>query len=393
MSVLKKTRKMYKQIDERIKRVEGFSLSSPYGEGGSLGQPLGVKSVGLVKVYTESGIYGLGETYSGVYAPELIQPIVVFLESYLIGRLIGDDLIFDDIKNIPFIGGNGILQSVFSAIEIAIWDVRGKILEVPTSQLINNNSRKIIPLYASSGTVVFTPNEIIRDVENILDLGYTAYKMRVGYQDWNTDIKRVENARNAFGKNDLMVDAIMGTLRPAWSADKAISRAKTLVDFNLRWLEEPVHPENIKGLAEVCQSKLVPIAAGEAYSGNGEYQTILDLKAVDVLQFDATHSGGMLACVKLAKKAELMKLDSALHVWGSAVAIAANAQVALAAPSIDILEIPMVSLELTEKMWIEPPIIKDGIWHSSNVPGLGVTLDDSLMHKYKFQSNSGYRLP
>ena len=101
----------------------------------------------------------------------------------------------------------------------------------------------------------------------------------------------------------------------------------------------------------------------------------------------------MLACVKLAKKAELMKLDSALHVWGSAVAIAANAQVALAAPSIDILEIPMVSLELTEKMWIEPPIIKDGIWHSSNVPGLGVTLDDSLMHKYKFQSNSGYRLP
>ena len=384
---------MYKQIDERIKKVEGFALSSPYGKGESLGQSLGVKSVGLVKVYTESGVYGLGETYSGVYAPELIQPIVNFLESYLVGRLIGDDLIFDDIKNIPFIGGNGILQSVFSAIEIAIWDVRGKILEVPTSQLINKNSRKSIPLYASSGTVIFTSDEIIADVENILNLGYTAYKMRVGYQDWNADIKRVENARNTFGNNDLMVDAIMGTLRPAWSADKAISRAKDLVDFNLRWLEEPVHPENIKGLAEVCHSKLVPIAAGEAYSGNGEYQTILDLKAVDILQFDATHSGGILSCVELARKAELMKLDSALHVWGSAVAIAANTQIALTAPSIDILEIPMVSLELTEKMWIEPPIIKDGIWYSSDAPGLGVTLDDSLMHKYKLQPNSGYRLP
>jgi len=384
---------MYKQIDVRIKKVEGFSLSSPYGKGKSLGQPLGVKSVGLVKVYTESGIYGLGETYSGVYAPELIHPIVSFLETYLVGRLIGDDLIFDDIKNIPFIGGNGILQSVFSAIEIAIWDVRGKILEVPTSQLINNNPRISIPLYASSGTVVFSPNEIIKDVESILNLGYTAYKMRVGYQDWNADIKRVEGARNAFGSNDLMVDAIMGTLRPAWSAKKAISRAKSLVDFNLRWLEEPVHPENMKGLAEVCHNKLVPIAAGEAYSGNGEYQNILDLQAVDVLQFDATHSGGILACVELARKAKIMRLDSALHVWGSAVAIAANAQVALAAPSIDILEIPMVSLELTEKMWIEPPIIKDGVWHASNVPGLGVTLDDTLMHEYKFQSNSGYRLP
>ena len=384
---------MYKQIDERIKKVEGFSLSSPYGKGESLGQPLGVKSVGLVKVYAESGVYGLGETYSGVYAPELIQPIVNFLENYLVGRLIGDDLIFDDITNIPFIGGNGILQSVFSAIEIAIWDVRGKILEVPTSQLINKNSRKSIPLYASSGTVIFTSDEIISDVENILNLGYTAYKMRVGYQEWDTDIKRVENARNTFGNNDLMVDAIMGTLRPAWSTDKAIRRAKDLVDFNLRWLEEPVHPENIKGLAEVCHSELVPIAAGEAYSGNGDYQTILDLQAVDVLQFDATHSGGILSCVKLARKAELMKLDSALHVWGSAVAMAANAQIALTAPSIDILEIPMVSLELTEKMWIEPPKIKDGIWYSSDAPGLGVTLDDSLIHKYKLQPNSGYRLP
>tara|TARA_B100000795_G_scaffold252300_1_gene221750 strand:- start:803 stop:1957 length:1155 start_codon:yes stop_codon:yes gene_type:complete len=384
---------MYKQIDERIKKVEGFALSSPYGKGESLGQPLGVKSVGLVKVYTESGVYGLGETYSGVYAPELIQPIVNFLESYLVGRLIGDDLIFDDIKNIPFIGGNGILQSVFSAIEIAIWDVRGKILEVPTSQLINKNSRKSIPLYASSGTVIFTSDEIIADVENILNLGYTAYKMRVGYQEWDTDIKRVESARNTFGNNDLMVDAIMGTIRPAWSAEKAISRAKDLVDFNLRWLEEPVHPENIKGLAEVCHSELVPIAAGEAYSGNGEYQAILDLKAVDILQFDATHSGGILSCVELARKAELLKLDSALHVWGSAVAIAANAQIALTVPSIDILEIPMVSLELTEKMWIEPPVIKDGIWYSSDAPGLGVTLDDSLMHKYKLNPNSGYRLP
>ena len=384
---------MYKQIDERIKKVEGFALSSPYGKGESLGQPLGVKSVGLVKVYTESGVFGLGETYSGVYAPELIQPIVCFLENYLVGRLIGDDLIFDDIKNIPFIGGNGILQSVFSAIEIAIWDLRGKILEVPTSQLINNNSRKSIPLYASSGTATFTSDEIVADVENILNLGYTAYKMRVGDQEWGTDIKRVENARNIFGNNDLMVDAIMGTLRPAWSANKAISRAKDLIDFNLRWLEEPVHPENIKGLAEVCHSELVPIAAGEAYSGKGEYQTILDLQAVDVLQFDATHSGGILFCVELARKAELKKLDSALHVWGSAVAIAANAQIALSAPSIDILEIPMVSLELTEKMWIDPPIIKDGIWYSSDTPGLGVTLDDSLMHKYKLQPNSGYRLP
>ena len=71
-------------------------------------------------------------------------------------------------------------------------------------------------------------------------------KMRVGYQEWDADIKRLESARNTLGNNYLMVDAIMGTIRPAWTTDKAISRAKDLVDFNLRWLEEPVHPQNIK---------------------------------------------------------------------------------------------------------------------------------------------------
>jgi len=114
---------------------------------------------------------------------------------------------------------------------------------------------------------------------------------------------------------------------------------------------------------------------------------------VNILQFDATHSGGMFACINLAKKAEKMRLDSALHVWGSAIAIAANAQVALAESSISILEVPMVSLELTEKMWVERPKIKNGVWHASDLPGLGVALDDSLMHKYKLQPNSGYKLP
>ena len=119
----------------------------------------------------------------------------------------------------------------------------------------------------------------------------------------------------------------------------------------------------------------------------------MDLNAVDVLQFDATHSGGMLNCIDLAIKAEKKKIDSALHVWGSAIAIAANAQVALAVPSIDFLEIPMVSLEIANEMWVEMPKIKNGRWYASNTPGLGVKLDDYLLSKYKFKPNSGYKLP
>ena len=81
-----------------------------------------------------------------------------------------------------------------------------------------------------------------------------------------------------------------------------------------------------------------------------------------------------------------------MHVWGSAAAIAANAQVALAQPSIDVLEIPMVKLELTDRMWVEKPTIKEGVWHSSSTPGLGVVLDEDLMNEYSFKENSGYRI-
>ena len=383
---------MYKQIDERIEKVEGLAISSPYGKGNSFSYPLGVKSVGIIKIYSESGQYGLGETYVGVYAPELIQPIAKFLESFIIGKSIGSASFIEDMQNIPFIGRNGVVRSVISAIETAIWDLRGKLLETPTYKLLNSESRRSVPIYASSGTVVMSPEDITLDVGEIMGLGYKAYKMRVGFQSWSDDIKRVRSAREALGDADLMVDAIMGTLQPPWEADYAINCAKDLVDFNLRWLEEPVHPDNIAGLAKVRKSNIVPIAAGEAYSGNGEFQSLLYQNSVDILQFDATHSGGILPCFMLANKAKSLNLESAMHVWGSAVAISANAQVALASEDVETLEIPMVSLEINRHMWASQPKTNDGVWKATGEPGLGVVLDDETIRKYPFQPGSGYRL-
>jgi len=263
---------------------------------------------------------------------------------------------------------------------------------VPTCELLNGKSRGEAPVYASSGTVVMSPEEITLDVVEVMDLGYEAYKMRVGFQSWGNDIKRVQFAREALGKGDLMVDAIMGTLQPPWSADYAINCSKDLVNFNLRWLEEPVHPDNITGLAKVRKNSIIPIAAGEAYSGNGEFQSLLYQNSVDILQFDATHSGGLLPCFLLAKKAKSLNLESAMHVWGSAIAISANAQIALASEDVGTLEIPMVSLEINKYMWVSQPKIENGTWKATGEPGLGVILDDETINKYPLQPGSGYRL-
>ena len=101
----------------------GYVLSSPYGNNNSLGQPLGVKSIGLVEVHTDTGVVGIGETYSGVYAPELVTPGVAFWKPFLVGQ---DPMAKDSIAElpltVPFVGRSGLLSSIYSAIEIALWE-------------------------------------------------------------------------------------------------------------------------------------------------------------------------------------------------------------------------------------------------------------------------------
>ena len=382
----------YKELDVKIKNIEGFCLSSPYGDGNSFGQPLGLKSIGFVKIETDLGICGYGETYAAVYAPELIEPVVSFFKDYVIGKLISDDNICKKLTSIPFIGRNGLLQSIISAINIAIWDLRGKVLELPCHKILNSNGYDKVKVYASSGTAIFSPEKINYDVNQILEKGYLSYKMRVGVQEWAIDLKRVESARSALKNNELMIDAIMGTINPPWSEKQATIFAKNLSDFDIKWLEEPVHPENIKGLQELCNEKIVPIAAGEAYNGNTEYDLILEKRAVDILQFDATHSGGINFCFNLAKKSNKLGIKNAVHVWGSAIAISANAHLALSLAEIEYLEMPMVSLEITDHMWIQKPQISKGFWVSNDVPGLGIDISDNLRDKYPLKKGSGYRI-
>jgi len=384
---------MFSDIDQKIISISGYYLSSPYGSGNVLGQPLGVKSIGFIEIKSDSGETGVGESYAGVYMPELMSPTVDILKHMIIGRSVGDNSIIDDISQIPFIGRNGIIRSIASAVDIALWDLRGKILDKPVYKLLSEKYRGEVDTYASNGSAALSPEEIAEDVINILTKGFRAYKMRVGYQDWDTDIERVTAARIELKTNKLMVDAIMGTLRPTWSASTAIERSRDLEAYDLQWLEEPIYPEDINSLAAVREASNIPIAAGEAYSGWGEYQELLLKNAVDVLQFDATHSGGISECIKLAKEAENRTLRSAVHVWGSAVAISANANITFACPEIEILEIPMVPLEITEKMWQESPKIENGKLKSSDYPGLGIVLTDEMKEQYAPVTGSGYRLP
>jgi L-alanine-DL-glutamate epimerase-like enolase superfamily enzyme len=376
--------------EEKIIKVEGFSLSSKYGDGNVFGQPKGVKSLGFVEITSESGKKGFGETYSGIYSPQLVNPIVEFLSSYLVGKKLDSIDFIDDMNNIPFISNSGIIQSVIAAIELAILDLIGKINEKPVFKLFENlDPKNEIETYYSGGSVIFSPDEIEKDIETMLKSNFNSFKMRIGLKSWNDDLKRVARAFSIIQKEKIMLDAIMGTLKSKWSLNVAKRRIKDLEKFNLYWLEEPLCPTKFNDYKDLCSFSNIPIAMGEAYSGLMHFENILSNECSDIVQLDATHSMSFRKLLAFSNKTIKCK---ATHVWGSSLSFVANGTLGILSKNINIHEYPSVEFEISKDIMLESPKIIDGKYIISETPGFGVNIDDRIKNKYIFIKNSGYKL-
>jgi len=382
---------MWTEISEKIVSVTGYCLSSKFEKGKIYGQSNDIKTIGFIEILSESGKKGFGENYSAIYVPELLPEIVKYFEKFLIGKEIGKKDLIREIIDIPFVGRNGILRSISGSIEVALWDLRGKILGKPTYKLFKSK-RKKIPCYSSGGSVAMNEKEISREVEETMREGFVSYKMRIGLQGLNKDHKRIQAARNALGKKDLMIDAIMGTLTPPWSLNLAIKNIKSLSKFKPRWIEEPLHPNDIKQLGLLKKKSKIPIAAGEAYSGTSEYEIIINSKSVDILQLDCTHSGGVEICNLLSNKCFKKKIDCAVHIWGSAGAISSNLHMSYSLDNLIYTEIPILKLEISDFLWIEKPKFNNGFVELSDVPGLGININDKIKNRFSFIKGSGFRI-
>lgn len=381
--------KLNLSIDEKITSVKGFSLSSPYGDGKVFGQPKGVKSLGFIEVKSESGISGFGETYSGIYSPELIYPIVKYLSTYLIGKKLDSLNFINDLNNIPFIGHSGIIQSVIAGIELALLDLIGKIEKKPVYDLFKIDYSREIKCYYSGGSVAFSEDEIEDDIIKMKNFGFNSYKMRVGLQQWKNDIKRLDKANQLLASDKIMVDAIMGTLVNKWTFEEAVIKVKELQKYNLEWIEEPLNPSNLMEYKKLCKLSKTPIAMGEAYSGHLHFEEIVSNNCADIIQVDATHSMGF---TKLLEFSNNTSQNKATHVWGSTISFLANANLALLSKNIKIHEFPSVEFQISNDIIMEKIKIKNGKFLISDYPGFGIDINDEIKNKYNYVENSGYKL-
>ena len=357
----------------KITKVIGYGLTSPLkSDFVYYGYNSNAKNIGVIEVHTDSGIVGYGETYAGVYCAELIEHSVKLLERYLIGQPVQSTNIID---NIPYIGKGGLVKSIYSGVEIAIYDALSKAAKKPLWEYLGGED--IEPrLYASNGSAKFTPKEIEEDVKQILDLGFTSYKMRIGVQSISEDLKRLETARKYLGDNNLMVDAIMGTNPVSWNYDQALKWSEDLLQFNVKWLEEPFRPEKIRLYQELNKDTKISIAGGEALNQLWNFEDYYHTKAVDIIQPDVTNSGGIKDVIKVI---DLFKPENtALHVWGSKIAINSNYHVAKS-KQVSYLEIPMMELQINDEL-------------KKTDYGIGVEVTEDIKQKYKLRIEENFKI-
>ncbi len=352
----------------------------------------------LVRVETEGGLIGWGESKAAVGSAGTNASLVTCIEKELAPLLVGQDArdvsrLWDVMYNgsrahfaldrghvFPILGRRGLTVSAISGVDMALWDILGKSLNAPVWRLLGGRRHTKMPAYASGG---WAPADRIADeLRSFIDRGnFKAVKMRVGSGDGTLahSVARVHAAREGLGPDiDIMCDA-HGT----WTVTEAKRFCRQVADCNVAWLEEPVTADDKRGQAEVRASTDIPIASGESEFTRFDFRDLIELRAADVLQPDLSIAGGITEAMRIEALASAHQLRFAPHLWGGALTFASGLHVAAVASSGFILEYSLGANPMLHELAVEKFPVVDGYVEIPDRPGLGVTIDEDFVAKYR----------
>ena len=350
----------------------------------------------LVTIRTDNGLTGYGEAKAAVGSAGTYGSLVSCVNLDLKPLLIGQDarqitriweMMYNGTRDhyalahgrtFPILGRRGLMISAMSGVDMALWDLLGKLLNTPLVTLLGGACREHMPAYASGGWAdVYGIGD---QLKGYVDKGFEAVKMRVGIMDGTVDASaaRVHAARAALGPGiKLMVDA-HGTC----SVPEAKRFCRLVEAADVFWFEEPVSADDRKGMAEVRASTSIPIAAGESEFTRFDFRDLIDVRGIDVLQPDLAICGGVTEGVRIAHLASTYQLALAPHLWGSALMFMAGLHLAFAHPSAIILEYSLGANPMLHDLVEEPILANDGLLTAPTRPGLGVTPRADFIHAH-----------
>jgi L-alanine-DL-glutamate epimerase-like enolase superfamily enzyme len=330
----------------------------------------------LVEAVADSGLRGLGFSYTAAAAGKLIEDM---LSKVVVGRPVEHpgaawQAMVGAVRNV---GLPGVAATAISAVDISLWDLSARAAGLPLFQMLGAY-RERVPIYGSGGFTTYSEAELEEQLSGWVGQGIRKVKMKVG-KDWGTrpeeDMARVSVAREAIGTDaELFVDA-----NGAYSASQAVRLARRFADHGVTYFEEPVAFDHLDQLAFVRQRSPIAIASGEYGYSAYSFRNVLEARAVDILQADATRCLGITGCLQAAALAYAFGVPFSTHTAPSV-----HAHIGCAVPQIDHLEYFYDHVRIENMLFEGALQPREGcLQPDTELPGLGLHLKSGDAERWR----------
>jgi L-alanine-DL-glutamate epimerase-like enolase superfamily enzyme len=370
----------------------------------------------LVRVHTDAGVTGIGESYRGGAVTDIMEYMGAFLEGE--NPLDVERLFRRMVQETSGHGGTtGKVVTAASGIEIALWDAAGKLLDLPVYQLLGGKYRDEIRLYADchageryavehgateyAGEDAYAPEAYAATARDVADLGFDALKFDLDHpadndpDPYNGRLRPADVERKR-AIVEAVTEAVPTDVEVAFDChwdygfDAAKRLARALEPYDLLWLEDVLPPENADAQRELARSTETPLATGENRFRAHEFAALLDGHAVDVLTPDPTTCGGLAESKAVASRAEEQYVSVSPHNVCGPVGTAACVHLCTTIPNFDLLEYHALDVSWWADLVAED-LIEDGRIPVPEAPGLGVTLEEAVVREHLSDPGTMFR--
>ena len=389
----------------KITNVRSWIVEVPQGPppGDKAAVPQRVRPLVFVQVDTDEGVTGWGEitTYPGPVANRAIAAFVNETGAWLRGE---DPECIEAIwhkifRAMTYVGTRGATTATISGIDIALWDIRGKVLGQPIYKLLGGPVRDSIAMYCHPHRDHGTPEAMRAVAQEIKASGFEAFKMdpmirnlhvtNSSYLDGNISLEAeakaleiLAAARDAVGPHfEILIDA-----HGLYNVPNGVRLANKMAEYNIHWFEEPVPPESWKALKQVREQVKAPICTGERLHTRWEFVPIFENGLADFIMPDVTWTGGISELKKIATMAEAYYIPISPHDASGPINVVAGAQVMMTVPNFYKLEVSRYDLSGYDVLIDEPLDVRRGHLYLSDRPGLGINLLPEVLERYEASS-------